>query len=279
MSDKENTQTPPESEKKKKLGAGKIILIVIASILAVILIPSAIIFGSLVAQYNKLAYEKHHPVEREDEYVMPDYPEITIDTSGEWQEGVDLIPETEMQETEAETEIETEVTETETETETDPSESLYAEAGKKDILRLGTDSRDVTLDRGRSDVMIIASYNSKKGTLKLTSLLRDSLVPIEGVGWNRLNTAYFYGGVGLSINTINQLYGLDIQQFLVVDFGGVKDFIEYVGGVDIELTEEEAALYSLYTGRTISPGLNPLDPELAPTHMRNRSIGHDFGTT
>ena len=79
MSDKENTQTPPESEKKKKLGAGKIILIVIASILAVILIPSAIIFGSLVAQYNKLAYEKHHPVEREDEYVMPDYPEITIE--------------------------------------------------------------------------------------------------------------------------------------------------------------------------------------------------------
>ena len=65
--------------------------------------------------------------------------------------------------------------------------------------------------------MIIASYNSKKGTLKLTSLLRDSLVPIEGVGWNRLNTAYFYGGVGLSINTINQLYGLDIQQFLVVE--------------------------------------------------------------
>lgn len=346
MSDKENTQAPPDAEKKKKLGAGKIILIVIASILAVILIPSAIIFGSLVAQYNKLAYEKHHPVEREDEYVMPDYPEITIDTSGEWQEGVDLIPETEMQETEAETETETEteteVTEKETETKTDPSESLYAEAGKvsdkpaetkppetlapvintpsetktyteipqnedasfgksenvvsvygktplykvsqknsdvKNILILGTDSRDVTLDRGRSDVMIIASYNSKKGTLKLTSLLRDSLVPIEGVGWNRLNTAYFYGGVGLSINTINQLYGLDIQQFLVVDFGGVKDFIEYVGGVDIELTEEEAALYSLYTGKTISPGLNHLDPELALTHMRNRSIGNDFGRT
>lgn len=333
MSDKENTQTPPE--KKKKLGAGKIILIVIASLLAVILIPSAIIFGSLVAQYNKLAYEKHHPVEREDEYVMPDYPEITIDTSGEWQEGVDLVPETEISEKES---PETE----ETETETDPSESLYAEADKtsdkpaetkpqetlapvintpsetktyaeiprnedasfgksenvvsvygktpiykvnqkssdvKNILILGTDSRDVTLDRGRSDVMIIASYNSKKGTLKLTSLLRDSLVPIEGVGWNRLNTAYFYGGVGLSINTINQLYGLDIQEFLVVDFGGVKDFIEYVGGVDIELTEEEAALYSLYTGRTISPGLNHLDPELALTHMRNRSIGNDFGRT
>jgi anionic cell wall polymer biosynthesis LytR-Cps2A-Psr (LCP) family protein len=75
---------------------------------------------------------------------------------------------------------------------------------------MGTDSRDVTLDRGRSDAMIVVSYNSKTGSVKLTSLLRDSLVPIEGVGWNRINTAYFFGGVGLAVNTVNQLYNLDI---------------------------------------------------------------------
>ena len=331
-----------EAKPKKKLGAGKIVLIVIASLLAVILIPSAIIFGSLIAQYNKLAYEKHHPVEREDEYVMPDYPEVTIDTSGEWQEGVDLYEtETEAVETEIETETETEA---ETETETDSDQAIYSKADKasetqksveteapetlanivntpsetktyteipynpdasfatsentvsvygntpiykvtqkdssvRNILIMGTDSRDVTLDRGRSDVMMIASYNSKSGTLKLISLLRDSLVPIEGVGWNRLNTAYFYGGVGLTINTVNQLYGLDIQEFVVIDFSGVKNFIEYIGGVDIELTAEEAALYSTYTGRTISAGINHLDPELTLTHMRNRTIGNDFGRT
>lgn len=349
MSDKE--KTPLDGSEKKKLSVGKIILIVIAVVLALVLIPSAVIIGSLVVQYNTLAYEKHHPIERESEYVMPEYPEITIDTSGEWEEGVDLVetePIIDVAETET-YETDTEITETETlppETETDSTdETLFAKAeeatetvketkppetlaqivnqptetkksetyaeiphnpdasfansenavsvyGKtpiykveqkdaniKNILILGTDSRDVTLDRGRSDVTMIASYNSKDGTVKLTSLLRDSLVPIEGVGWNRINTAYFYGGVGLAINTVNQLYNLDIQEFVVIDFGGVKDFLEYIGGVDLELTAEEAELYSIYTGTTINPGMNHIDPSLALTHMRNRSIGNDFGRT
>lgn len=343
MSENEkNNQTNEEAKPQKKHKALKIALTVMASVLALVLIPSGIVVGSLVVQYNKLAYEKHNVVEREDEYVMPDYPEVTIDTSGEWEEGVDLIPETVAEEETPEIETEAADTDSEVETEdevvtpaeteekapetsvtvsTEPKEtlenvvntpstttsteikynpdasfgtsenvvsvygktSIYKVAQKdpdvKNILILGTDSRDVTLDRGRSDVTMIASYNSKDGSLKLISLLRDSLVPIEGVGWNRINTAYFYGGVGLAINTVNQLYDLDIQEFIVIDFGGVKNFIEYIDGVDLELTAEEAELYSLYTGRTIEPGMNHLDPSLALTHMRNRSIGTDFGRT
>lgn len=342
MSENEkNNQTNEENKPQKKHKALKIALTVTASVLALVLIPSGIVVGSLVVQYNKLAYEKHNVVEREDEYVMPDYPEITIDTSGEWEEGVDLIPETssetepvieitdepEPEETDIDTDIENEISEpveteeasvtvstappetlenvvntpsstTSTEIKYNPdasfgtSENVVSVYGKtsiykvaqkdpdvKNILILGTDSRDVTLDRGRSDVTMIASYNSKDGSLKLISLLRDSLVPIEGVGWNRINTAYFYGGVGLAINTVNQLYDLDIQEFIVIDFGGVKNFIEYIDGVDLELTAEEAELYSIYTGRTIEPGMNHLDPSLALTHMRNRSIGTDFGRT
>ncbi|MBE6569643.1 MAG: LytR family transcriptional regulator [Ruminococcaceae bacterium] len=149
----------------------------------------------------------------------------------------------------------------------------------KNILVMGTDTRDVTMDRGRSDTMIIVSYNAKTGSVKLTSLLRDSLVPIEGHGWNRINTAYFFGGVGLAINTVNQLYGMDIQEFVVIDLNGANNFIDYIGGVDVYLTKEEAELYSLYTGKTIAPGMNHLDSNLAMTHMRNRTIGNDFGRT
>lgn len=90
------------------------------------------------------------------------------------------------------------------------------------ILVLGTDSRNVTLDRGRSDTMIVVSYNKKEGTIKMVSLLRDALIPIEGYGWNRINTAYFFGGVGLAVNTVNQLFGLDIQSFVVVDINGAE---------------------------------------------------------
>lgn len=325
-----------ENNGKKKLSKGKIALIIVGAVLLLIILAIGIVGGTLLVKYNTLAYERHAAVERTDEYVMPDYPEVIIASSDEWQEGVDLVPETDSPETTAETGLETE---TEEETEHDPSETIYAPADKtlenepeetlapvvnsststpqqsytppsnpdasfansenavsvygktpiykvaqkdknvRNILVMGTDSRDVTSDRGRSDTMIIVSYNSEKGTVKMTSLLRDSLVPIEGVGWNRINTAYFYGGVGLAINTVNQLYNLDIQEFIIIDLNGAKNFVDYVGGVDIELSAEEAELYSLYTGRQILPGLNHLDASLAMTHMRNRTIGNDFGRT
>lgn len=83
----------------------------------------------------------------------------------------------------------------------------------------------------------------------------------------------------MAINTVNQLYNLDIQNFIVIDFNGTKNFIDYIGGVDITLTEEEAKLYSAYTGQTIEAGLKHMDSTLALTHMRNRTIGNDFGRT
>lgn len=312
----------------------KIILIAVCVVLLLILVPIIVVGASLLIKYNNTSYEYVPPVERESEYVMPDYPEIIIDTDGIWQEGVDLPDESETESESAETEepeeitTDTEAPESETappETKapettappaTEPPETLapvvntptYTQPsnpnasfsnsnavsvyGKvpiykvdqkdpdvKNILVMGTDTRDVTTDRGRSDTMIIVSYNSKTGSIKLTSLLRDALVPIEGYDWNRINTAYFFGGVGLAINTVNQLFNLDIQEFVVVDFNGVKDFINYVGGVDIVLTEEEAALYSEENGKEIPAGLYHMSGSLALRHMRNRTIGSDFGRT
>ena len=345
----------------------KIVLIVLGILLLLLLVPVIILSSSLLVKYNTTSYEYVAPVERVEEYVLPEYPEIVLDTEGTWEEGVDLtpeIPEQENPETTAETEPVQESPETAAETElppetepvpeeteavpeeteessetqtiieevpeaekapaiqtpSAPAETLppvvntpsekpaytapsnpdasFANSnalsvyGKtpiykvpqknpdiKNILVMGTDTRDVTADRGRSDSTIIVSYNKKTGSIKLTSLLRDSLVPIEGVGWNRINTAYFYGGVGLAINTVNQLYGLDIQDFIVIDFNGTKNFIDYIGGVDVTLTPEEAHMYSAYSGRDISAGLTHMDSTLAMMHMRNRTIGSDFGRT
>ena len=147
------------------------------------------------------------------------------------------------------------------------------------VLVMGTDSRDVTLDRGRSDTMIVVSYNAKTGEVKLTSLLRDSLIYIEGVGWNRINTAYFYGGVGLAINTVNQLYNLDIQQFIVIDFNGVKNFFDYIGGVELTFSQEEIDLYNLYWGTSLEAGTHQCTSRMIMSHMQNRTIGSDFERT
>lgn len=151
----------------------------------------------------------------------------------------------------------------------------------ENILVLGTDSRDVTVERGRSDAIIIMSYNKKTGSIKMTSILRDSLVPIEGHNWNRINAAYSFDGVGLAVNTVNQIFDLDIQRFVVVDFNGVKDFINKVGGVDITLTQAEADYFNR-TGvlsMEVQAGVCHMSGAPALTYMRTRKVDNDFGRT
>jgi len=143
------------------------------------------------------------------------------------------------------------------------------------ILILGTDSRDVVRDRGRSDTMLILSYNKKTGEIRMASLLRDLLVPIEGHGWNRINTAYFFDGAGLAVNTVNQLFGLDIQEFAVLDFNGAREFIDHIGGVELTLSQSEARVI----GVEYSAGPILLDGAKALAHMRNRTSDSDFGRT
>ncbi len=355
---------------KKKISPVKLILLIVGLILLAAVLIVIGLGASLLIKYNNTSYEYEPPVERESEFMMPEYPEVVIDPDAEWMEDdvpfEETILQTESEETEEAAVSETESAETETEPaeitpetevppetddgtvreevpnytpedtvtetvketapetvyippetlpqvvnptpsqETKPAEtikyntdasfanssnavSVYGKVPiykvqQKDpdivnILVLGTDSRDITLDRGRSDTMIVVSYNSKTGEIKLTSLLRDSLIYIEGVGWNRINTAYFYGGVGLAINTVNQLYNLDIQQFVVFDLNGAKNFIDYIGGVELKLTDEELYLYNQYWGTNLEGGIHHCDSKMAMAHLRNREIGSDFERT
>ena len=147
------------------------------------------------------------------------------------------------------------------------------------ILILGVDTRDISKFSGRTDSMIVCSYNKKTGEVKLISLLRDLLVPIEGHDWNRLNTAYAFGGISLCINTINDLFGLDIQKFVMINFSGTKTFIDSCGGVDLPLTSSELKYLNNKNLTKNADGTYHLDGDAALTHMRNRAVGNDFGRT
>ena len=147
------------------------------------------------------------------------------------------------------------------------------------ILLLGIDTRDVDLDRGRSDAMIVLSYNTKTGSIKLLSFLRDSLVPIEGHDWNRLNTAYSFGGAGMAVNTFNQLWGLDIQQYVAVDFTGIRSILDLIGPLELNLTKAEAELYYRHGAKHLKEGLNSMNTEDVMRHLSNRSSDNDFGWT
>ena len=105
------------------------------------------------------------------------------------------------------------------------------------IALLGIDSTDST--SGRSDSIMVATLDPIHNKLKLTSFMRDSYVNISNYGYDKLNHAYAYGGANLAINTLNTNFGLNITDFVAVDFASLPKIIDSLGGITIDITEEE----------------------------------------
>ena len=110
------------------------------------------------------------------------------------------------------------------------------------ILLLGIDNRQDVTEGGRSDAMLICSINTQDGSIKLTSIQRDLLVTIPTKkNPYKITNAYSWGGGQLSMATVNQNFELNIDQFVTINFYGLAAIIDYLGGVDIELTKTEAS--------------------------------------
>lgn len=107
-----------------------------------------------------------------------------------------------------------------------------------DVALFGLDKRNEN-EKSRSDSIIIARIDLEKKTINLVSLLRDTLVEIDGHGKDKLNHAYAYGGSKLALETINSNFDLDIDKYVSVDFYSLAKVIDIVGGVDIELKDYE----------------------------------------
>lgn len=103
------------------------------------------------------------------------------------------------------------------------------------IMLIGVDSRKDTFD-GRSDSMILIHVNPETKKIITTSFLRDMYVNIPGRGGNRLNAAYVSGGPELLFDTISDNFGIEIEDYVTLNFWLVMDIIDDLGGVDIEIT-------------------------------------------
>lgn len=108
----------------------------------------------------------------------------------------------------------------------------------KNIALFGVDSTDGGTS-GRSDAIMVATIDSIHNKLKVTSIMRDSYVNIEGYGYDKINHAYAFGGPQLSIKTINQNFGLNVENFVSVDFSSLPVIIDQLGGIQLNITEEE----------------------------------------
>ncbi len=106
------------------------------------------------------------------------------------------------------------------------------------IAVFGVDSRTDEV-AGRSDAMMIVSIDLKHNKVKMVSLMRDSLVEIEGYGKKKLNAAYAHGGLELAIKTINQNFGMNITDYVTLNFNQLAGVVDFLGGVEVEITDAE----------------------------------------
>ncbi len=143
------------------------------------------------------------------------------------------------------------------------------------------------IDGGRSDTIIIASINQTDHTIKLISIPRDTYVSVEGHGKTKINHAYAYGKEQLALKTINSNFGLNISEYVTINFKGLINIINKLGGIELEITKAEMEYINKYvsesyqlTGKKVqtlsSYGKVTLTGEQALTHARNRTIGNDF---
>jgi LCP family protein required for cell wall assembly len=135
----------------------------------------------------------------------------------------------------------------------------------------GLDRRDAS-ERGRSDSIIIISIDYVHSKLKLSSVMRDTYVYVEGHGNTKINHAYAYGGPALAIKTLNSNFDLDIKEFIAVDFEGFKKIINMLGGVEMEIKSYE--LPTMETVGIYEPGVYNLNGEQALAYSRIRKQGN-----
>lgn len=182
---------------------------------------------------------------------------------------------------------------------TDKPEELGFQDVKDDnvvnIALFGIDTRKKDSFVGRSDSIMILSINTTDNKIKLISVLRDSFVPIDGEErseFNKINSAYAMGGPELAIRTLNNIFNLDISEYATVNFYGMADIIDAMGGIDVEVTENEVYLINggvmeqcKYLGldpepyKISSSGTQHLNGIQAVSYSRIRYVANAQGTT
>lgn len=156
------------------------------------------------------------------------------------------------------------------------------------IMLVGQDTRDAE-KRGLSDTMILVSINRETKKLVLTSFIRDLYIDIVGLSGkgtyrDRLNTAYCTGGIEQLGNTLAYNFGVEIDNFVEVDFSAFQKIIDALGGVDIEITAAEANYMNTYKEFipykwSLVEGMNHLDGKQTLAYARIRKLDSDWNRT
>lgn len=165
------------------------------------------------------------------------------------------------------------------------------------IALFGVDARNGKLSSGtRTDTIMILSVNNNTGESRLVSVYRDTYLNLGNDVYNKCNAAYAKGGPEQAISMLNMNLDLYITDFVTIGFEGMMEVVDAVGGVEIDIKENEikhlnnyqASMYATeenpnnlttdYVAIT-EPGVQTLSGYQAVAYCRIRAVGNDFGRT
>ncbi len=144
-------------------------------------------------------------------------------------------------------------------------------------LLLGVDGEGSGYTGKRSDAMIVLSVNKDEGRVILSSIPRDTLVYIEGKGFDKLTHAYAYGGASLTVETFEENFDIHIENYITVNFRAMEKIVDEVGGVTLTLTAAEAKeMGDRYAAWDLSAGTQKLNGKQTLAYCRVRYIDSDY---
>lgn len=133
------------------------------------------------------------------------------------------------------------------------------------IALFGLDSREGELDGGvQSDCIMIASINNETNDVKLVSIYRDTLLQQADGTYEKANSAYNRGGPEEAISLLNRNFDLDIQNYVSANFNALVDVIDSLGGIELDMTQEEAFYsngYAFETAQVVGQEMKPIKEE------------------
>lgn len=146
------------------------------------------------------------------------------------------------------------------------------------MLLMGVDSgeeREAEGDTGRTDSIMLVRIDQQDVKVTMVSIHRDTVVPIEGHGNDKINAAYAYGGKALAVKTVSAFAGVDISHYAEVDFDSFTKIVDTVGGVEVTLPTD---VYDPdYTGLDLKAGTQTLDGNTALLLCRSRHAYDAYG--
>lgn len=140
-------------------------------------------------------------------------------------------------------------------------------------------------DKANSDVIMVISIDAQSGKIKMSSIMRDTYVNIDGHRMDKINAAYALGGPQLAIKTINQNFDLDIRDYMNVDFYSAAKIVDALKGVEVNIKKaelsylnnylDELAIYEKIPAVHVSnAGLQKLSGRQAVAYTRIRGVGN-----